>query len=320
MRILLAEDDPVSRKLVESFLAKWGHEVFFAADGNEAWALLQEPDGPRLAILDWMMPGMDGVHICREIRKQTSRPYVYLMLLTSKSEKQELLAGLEAGADDYLVKPFDPEELRYRLRAGKRILDLQQDLLSMRDAMQHPESYDPLTGLANRESILGLLRQKLAQERGFRPLGVILANVDCFRQAVHAYGLPAGDMVLREVARRLRSVVDSRGVIGRTRTGEFLIVMSGCEPAQLMRQAEELRTAVSASPIDLLGATINVSISAGVATAAEASDVSALMIAADAAVRRAKAKGRNCIEPAFLADPGALRGITGPNPRLHPTS
>jgi DNA-binding response OmpR family regulator len=113
-RILIAEDDPISRRLLESILVKWGYDVTVVADGLEPLRLLDSTDAPRLAVLDWMMPGMEGVQICQRLRERNGRPYVYVLLLTARSQKQDLLRALELGADDYLTKPFDAQELRAR--------------------------------------------------------------------------------------------------------------------------------------------------------------------------------------------------------------
>ena len=132
MKVLIAEDDPMSRMVLETRLSKWGYDVIAAEDGTRAMAILMEDNAPSLAVLDWMMPGMDGVEICREIRKQTERPYVYIMLLTAKSQMADLLEAMEAGADDYIIKPPDKNELKMRLRAGKRIVKLQDELRHQR--------------------------------------------------------------------------------------------------------------------------------------------------------------------------------------------
>ena len=121
MKILIAEDDPVSRRLLEVTLSKWGYEVIACIDGQAAWEVLQQPDAPQLVILDWMMPRMDGLQVCKNVRKReehSAELYVYIILLTAKSQKADMVTGLEAGADDYLTKPFDAQELRMRLRAG----------------------------------------------------------------------------------------------------------------------------------------------------------------------------------------------------------
>jgi len=129
MKILIAEDDAVSRRLLERKLAVWGYQVVTCSNGTEAWAVLQREDSPNLAILNWMMPEMDGVQICREVRKLKRRDYVYMILLTARDLKEDIIEGIEAGADDYVTKPFNPHELNVRVRAGRRILDMQAELM-----------------------------------------------------------------------------------------------------------------------------------------------------------------------------------------------
>ncbi|MBN1930386.1 MAG: response regulator [Desulfobacterales bacterium] len=128
MKILIAEDNIVSRRILESRLIKWGYEVLSADDGNRAWEKLQDPDPPKLAILDWIMPKMDGIELCRKIRQKESSTPIYIILLTALSSKKDVVRGLEAGADDYIAKPFDKNELRARIEVGRRIVDLQTAL------------------------------------------------------------------------------------------------------------------------------------------------------------------------------------------------
>lgn len=141
MRILIAEDDGVSRRLLELLLERWDHEVLACEDGACAWRELQKPDHPRLAILDWMMPEIDGIELCRRIRKLDQDSYVYVMLLTAREERTDMLVGFEAGADDYLTKPFDHEELRFRINAAERILSLKDELAGkvseLQEALEH---------------------------------------------------------------------------------------------------------------------------------------------------------------------------------------
>ena len=146
MKVLVAEDEPVSRRALEEMLAQWGYEVVSACDGLDAWGKLQSGDAPPLLVLDWMMPGMDGVEICRELRKTPREDYFYVILLTIRQQKEDIVDGMEAGADDYICKPFDWEELKVRLRAGQRILDLQSQA---RDAARLAAIRDIAGGVAH---------------------------------------------------------------------------------------------------------------------------------------------------------------------------
>lgn len=179
MKILIAEDDPVSRRVLEAFLVKWSYEVIVARNGAEAWDELQKQEAPMLAILDWMMPGMDGVQVCRKIREAKDRPYVYILMLTAKERKQHILEGIEAGADEYLTKPFEPHELKAHLLAGRRILDLQDALIRAREELRVQATHDPLTGLCNHAEILGRLRVEVERaRRQGTPVGVVMADLD----------------------------------------------------------------------------------------------------------------------------------------------
>lgn len=297
MKILIAEDEPISRHLVERFLVQWGYEAVVAKDGDEAWWILQQEGAPKLAILDWMMPGMSGVQICREIRKRTEDPYIYLILLTAKTQKPDLIEGLEAGADDYLTKPFDADELRVRLRAGRRILDLQDHLIAAREAARFPATRDFLTGLWNREAILGILRRELVRDvRERLPAAIILVNLDHFKFLNTTHGPVAGDTVLREAARRLHSAARICDSIGRYGGKEFLVVLPGCDVSEALDQAERLRACLSGEPVDILGGAIPVTASLGVVTTDGAKDANCLLRVADTAVHRAKLGGRNRVE------------------------
>src|ERR1700687_5676525 len=182
MRILIADDSIVSRHLLEATLRKWGYEVMVACDGAEALELLQREDAPALIILDWMMPGITGLEVCRRIRQRGSEPYIYILLLTSKSQKEDLIEGMEAGADDYITKPFDQNELQVRLRAGTRLVDLQSQLLSAREALRDQATRDSLTRLWNRSHILEVMQRELARgQRENTSLGVILLDLDHFK-------------------------------------------------------------------------------------------------------------------------------------------
>src|SRR3984957_3758674 len=153
-RVLAAEDNPVFQSMLRSMLTKWGYDPIIARDGAEAWRVLAAEDAPRLAILDWMMPGLDGVEICRRVRAAGREPYIYILLLTARTDSQDLVAGMGAGADHYPPKPFVAHELRVRLRAGKRILDLQSELMATREALRTHATHENLARIANRGATL----------------------------------------------------------------------------------------------------------------------------------------------------------------------
>jgi len=304
MRVLLAEDNAVSRRLLESLLRKLDYEVTLAPDGDEAWSALRQPDGPCLAVLDWEMPGLDGIEICRRVRAQAREPYVYLVLLTAREGRESLLEGLQAGADDFLRKPPDEEELDARLRAGRRIVELQAQLVAAREALREQATHDALTGLLNRRALLDALERGLARSRREgTPLSVVLLDLDHFKPVNDTFGHNAGDLVLREAATRLRHGMRGADAVGRWGGEEFLAVLPGCDLAYTCQVAERLRAEMAAAPVALRGGrAVDLTCSIGCAgTAGGEVSIEELIAKADAALYRAKQSGRNRVEPA----PGA---------------
>jgi two-component system cell cycle response regulator len=250
MNVLIADDDPVSRRLLEVSLNKTGYKVDTTVDGAEALARLEQGDSPRLVVLDWMMPKMDGVEVCRATRKLAREPYVYIILLTARGRQEEIIEGLEAGADDYITKPFDLAELKARLRAGKRILDLQEQLVSTREQLRLQATHDSLTGILNRPAIMDTLHKELVRSaRKHTPLAVIMADIDHFKNINDTHGHLAGDDVLREATRRMGGAIRVYDSLGRYGGEEFLIVAPGCSTQDARVQAERLRTCISEQPI-----------------------------------------------------------------------
>ena len=301
MRILVAEDDPVSRRLVEAALRKSDHEVVIACDGVDAWQALSVEDPPRLVILDWMMPGLDGIEVCRRIRDEIAEPYVYVIMLTAKDQKEDIIAGMEAGADDYLVKPFHPHELQARLHAGERILNLQAELVAAREALRRQATHDSLTGLLNRSAIIDVLNREIDRARRHgSALAVVMADIDTFKRLNDTHGHLVGDTVLAETARLLSMSSRSYDGVGRYGGEEFLLVLPGCEVPQASSQAERVRERIDNHVFDIDGARIHVTVSFGIATVSHVSDVSAetLIAAADQALYAAKSAGRNCVKTA----------------------
>jgi diguanylate cyclase (GGDEF)-like protein len=311
VRILIADDDRVSRRLLEQKLVQWGFEVTQAADGKRAWEVLQAADGPRLAILDWMMPGLDGLEVCHRVRERGT-PYVYVVMITAKEGKEDIVAALEAGADDFLTKPFDAFELKARLRTGARILELQESLLEAQDALRYEATHDGLTGTANRSTIMDLLGREMDRadrERGV--LGLVLLDIDHFKNVNDAHGHQVGDAVLREVTRRVRRSLRPYDHLGRYGGEEFLLVLPGCERRQAVGVAERVREWIAHNPITVEGVPVSVTASLGVAssgpeTPADRRRAAVLLRAADAALYRAKAAGRDRVEAARAEDFVAL--------------
>jgi len=303
-QILVADDSPVFRNMLQKMLVGWGYEVVAVSDGQQAWDLLRKENGPRLALLDWMMPGMEGAEICRQVRANIRDRYVYIMLLSVRADLDDVVKGIESGADDYIVKPFHLEELRARLRAGWRVLALQEELVEAREALREQATRDGLTGLWNRTAIFDILQNELARShRSGEPLIVLMADLDGFKPVNDHFGHMAGDAVLRQAAARMKSSVRRYDAVGRYGGDEFLIVLPGCELPGGLAQAERIRIAIGAECFRAKDAEMMLTCSLGAAgtippTIPQADD---LVREADAALYRAKRQGRDRVE----AVPGA---------------
>jgi two-component system cell cycle response regulator len=297
VRILIADDDPVSSRILEATLVNIGHDVVAVADGLEAIRVGDLPDSPHLAILDWMMPGADGLAVCRAIRRRAG-PYVYIILLTARDRHEDMLACLDAGADDFLKKPFDAIELQARLRSGERVLALQQRLLDAQEALLHEATHDHLTGVWNRGMIVEQLDRELSRaRREGRSLAVVMADIDHFKNINDTYGHATGDTILRETVARMVGVPRLYDFVGRYGGEEFLLVLPGCDLSAARLVAERVRNAVAATPISVGAVQLSVSVSLGVACTSSARDESATVLqAADEALYRAKRRGRNRVE------------------------
>lgn len=292
MRILIADDDPFSRRFLQKTLEKWGYETITADDGLKALDMLHRDDAPHLAIVDWMMPGLDGLEVCRRIRQaEASRP-IYIIMLTAKGEVEDLVQAMDAGADDFTTKSFDVRELKVRLRAGERIVKLEETLRRM-------ATRDGLTELWNRSAILEILDRELARsQRKGTSVGVIMADVDYFKRVNDSHGHAGGDAVLVDVANRLRSGLRQYDSAGRYGGEEFLVVLPGATAAETAEVAERLRAAIAMQPFQLAREQIEITASFGTAVTIEDQNLDAdtLIRSADMALYRAKHAGRNRVE------------------------
>lgn len=295
MKVLIAEDDPVSLLYLRGAVEDWGYEVCTATDGHSACALLQQSDAPMLAILDWMMPGMDGIDVCRTTRHAQRDRYTYLIMLTTRSEVEFIVEAINAGADDFISKPFNLEELQVRMRAGTRIIELQQEL-------RHKATRDALTRIYNRGAILDILEQEIARhQRDGNPLAILFADLDHFKKVNDTYGHLAGDAVLREVTQRIANALRPYDSLGRYGGEELLLTLPACSAEKAGEVAERIRHIVHATLIKTDYGMIAASVSIGVTALAPREQVSinVLLQRADEALYRAKNNGRNRVEMAL---------------------
>lgn len=298
-RVLIAEDDPNFRDALETMVTAWGYDVVSASKGTDAWQLLLEEDAPSLTILDWMMPGMDGVEICRRLRSRHQDPYTYIILLTIQDQVEHLSEGFSAGADDFLTKPVKPSELQARLLAGQRILKMQQELIAAREALRDQATRDPLTMVRNREGIISFLHKEVGRaSRSREPLTVMMMDVDNFKSTNDNYGHLAGDAILVEVSRRIEASIRSYDAVGRYGGDEFLVVLPNCDAESGLSLAQRIRRQVTSPSYAMPDESYSTDLSVGVATTSKGAglSVNGLIGAADAALIHAKRLGKNRAE------------------------
>jgi diguanylate cyclase (GGDEF)-like protein len=300
MRTLVVDDSPVYQQILANHLQDWGFPFVIAKDGAEAWTLLQRSDCPKLILLDWVLPDIDGIELCRRIRRAgADDSYSYIILLTGKDAKKDMLEAMHAGADDYLVKPFDQLELKARLLVGKRIISLHEELVSARESMRYAATHDFLTGLMNRGETIAFLSRELERaKRSGKPVSVILADVDHFKKVNDTLGHPYGDEALKEVAMRLRSKLRVYDGAGRYGGEEFLVILADCDLPSALAKADDLRECVGNTPMVSSQVSSNITVSMGVAVSTDhsAGDIARLLNQADRGLYAAKQNGRNRVE------------------------
>ncbi len=290
MKILIAEDQAMAAIFLRRTLEKMGHQVTVAQDGEEAWHFVQE-EGASLLISDWMMPRLDGPELCRRIRLAQAEQYTYIILLTSLDRRDDKLTGLRAGADDFLTKPPDPDELALRLEIAERILAVHEQLARQNARLRELVAVDELTGVKNRRRFREDLELLFAQsERLESPLSLIMLDIDRFKEYNDAFGHPAGDEVLHGVGQLLRMAVRGHDVVARYGGEEFVVLLPGTDQDESLRVAERLRKAIE----NQIWTHRAVTASLGIATTGDLISTSAMLVdRADRALYRSKQAGRN---------------------------
>ncbi len=294
-RVLIAEDDTVTQLILKHWILRWGYEVVVVDNGIDAWSVLEQEQPPEVVIVDWSMPGIDGIELCRRLRDRSRSYYHYILMVTTHTDELDIVHALESGADDCLGKPFGEPELRARLLVANRILALQNELIHAREELRAQAMRDGLTGLWNRTAFLDLFQHELERaHRAHGRTGLLLLDLDNFKQVNDTYGHLAGDMVLKEAARRLCHSVRSYDFVGRYGGEEFFIALPGLGREQLCQRAEAVRTAICSEPFRTPQGDVPVSLSIGVA-AAESGERSAsdMLAVADVGLYKAKDSGRN---------------------------
>ena len=294
MKILIAEDQPPAALYLRRTLERMGHETAVATDGEQAWNLVRSGEAP-LLISDWMMPCLDGPELCRRIRAVENVRYTYIILLTSRDRREDRLTGLRAGADDFLTKPPDPDELAVRLEIAERILKVHEQLGRQNEKLAELATVDELTGTKNRRRFREDLELLFGQaDRLAAPLSLIMLDLDFFKQYNDSFGHRAGDEVLRVTGLILRTVVRGHDVVARYGGEEFVVLLPATDATAALDVAERLRSAIACQAWSHR----KVTASLGVATAGPATaDAAALVEEADQALYQSKSAGRNQVGP-----------------------
>ncbi len=298
IKVLIADDERVSRTLLMRVVESWGYDAVEADSGASAWEILNQTDPPRIAIIDWMMPGMDGVEICRRLHDRTDSPLIYTILLTSKTDESALIYALEQGAHDFQTKPANPGELRARLLVGRRFVEADDRLNESLSRMEEMAATDALTGVANRRHFFQLAERELYRtQRSRSPVALMVIDIDNFKEINDTYGHAAGDTALCHLVAVCQLSLRRTDVIARFGGDEFVILLPECDPPTALQTAERLLHSVNATPVPEKEGAFQIQVTIGIATSNGDSfpveSIDTLLRLADEALYEGKEAGRN---------------------------
>jgi diguanylate cyclase (GGDEF)-like protein len=299
VQILIADDNPLDLSVLQLTMEKWDYEITSCDNGDDALAILNGDNPPSIAILDWMMPGKTGPEICEAMRKDSSHQYTFILLLTSKDDKDDLVEGMKSGADDYIAKPVDIHELQVRLRAGRRIIELQEKLLSAQEELRVQATRDFLTGIWNRAALMDKANCEFGRaRRECTSTAILMCDIDDFKSINDTYGHQAGDDVLKQVAGRITECLRTYDVLGRYGGEEFVLMLPNTDQEGAQVVAQRICDSISAEPLQIPEEQIDCSLSIGVFSEvpSELYTVTKMISVADEALYIAKLNGKNRIE------------------------
>ncbi len=300
MQVLIADDERIPRTLLTRMVQGWGYDAIEADSGETAWEILNQPDPPRIAIIDWVMPVMNGVEICNGLQNRADAPLIYTILLTSKTDEASLVFALEQGAHDFLTKPASPAELRARLLVGKRFIRADDRLNESLVRMEQMATTDALTGIANRRHFFQLAERELSRaQRKNSPIALMMIDVDHFKEINDNHGHAAGDAALRHLVATCQLGLRRSDIIARFGGDEFVILLPDCDTEMAKQTAERLKEAVCATPVQEQEKQFEIHVTIGITTTTKNNlprdTITTLLRLADEALYEAKAAGRNRI-------------------------